>query len=252
MGRYDEHFFTTDHASGGRRSAETVVPLVLGAVGAQSVIDIGCGNGGWLKAYAAAGITDFQGIDGPWVQESWLDIPVANFATADLSQELKRDRRYDLATCLEVAEHLPPSSATTIVDTLTGLADVVLFSAAVPDQGGTDHLNEQWPAYWAQLFAAKGYVAVDHLRPILWENDDVAWYYRQNLIFFVAEAKLAELPLLAASHAAAGGRVPALVHPEIWLRRNQRLINLPRILGRERSERVSEVAHRVRKRVGRA
>jgi Methyltransferase domain len=252
MARYDEHFFTSDHAVGGRRSAETVVPIVLDVTRASSVIDIGCGNGGWLKAYAEAGVDDFQGIDGAWVDTEWLDIPANNFSASDLSQPLKQDRRYDLATCLEVAEHLPPESAETIVDTLTGLADVVLFSAAVPDQGGTDHLNEQWPEYWVEMFAAKGFVGVDHLRPLLWDNTDVAWYYRQNLILFVAEAKLPQLAALAATHAATGGRVPALVHPDIWTRRNRRLVNLPRLIGRDRSERFAEVFHRVRQRVGAA
>jgi len=50
---------------------------------------------------------------------------------------------------LEVAEHLEPSSAGTIVQSLVSLSDVFLFSAAFPGQGRTNHINEQPHSYWA-------------------------------------------------------------------------------------------------------
>ena len=64
----------------------------------------------------------------------------------DLAQPLQIDRRFDLALSLEVAEHLPPECGSEFVQTLTDLSSVILFSAAIPFQGGTDHLNEQWPS----------------------------------------------------------------------------------------------------------
>ena len=81
-----------------------------------------------------------------------------------------RTRHTTWRNLLEVAEHIPPECADIFVESLTwGLAPVIMFSAAVPGQGGTLHLNEQWPAYWASKFAQHGYVLIDCLRPQLWD-----------------------------------------------------------------------------------
>jgi hypothetical protein len=70
------------------------------------------------------------GYDGPHVTP--LCIPKDRFAAVDLRQPLPADRKFDLAISGEVAEHLPA----TLVGTLTSVSDVVLFSAAIPGQGG--------------------------------------------------------------------------------------------------------------------
>lgn len=57
------------------------------------------------------------------------------------------NRRFDLAMTIEVAEHLTPVRADSFVEDLTRLSDVVLFSAAIPAQGGINHVNEQWQSY---------------------------------------------------------------------------------------------------------
>lgn len=73
-------------------------------------------------------------------------------------------RNFDLAVSLQVAEHLPPSSAKGFIDSLAKLAPVVLFSAAIPLQAGAEHLNEQWPEYWAALFKTHDYLPIDCIR----------------------------------------------------------------------------------------
>ena len=111
------------------------------------------------------------------------------------------DRRFSLAICLEVGEHLPPERAPGFVTDLTRLAPVVLFSAAVPGQGGTNHVNEQWSEYWVALFEAQGWTCRDAVRPWVRTNEDVAWWYRQNLYLAVAptaDAAYSSFPRLAA------------------------------------------------------
>jgi hypothetical protein len=93
--------------------------------------------------------------------------------------------RFDLAISLEVAEHLPRRSASGFVRSLCQLAPIVLFSAAVPGQGGEHHVNEQWPEYWRQAFANHHFVMFDPFRPLLWHDERVAFYYRQNLFLFI-------------------------------------------------------------------
>jgi hypothetical protein len=105
--------------------------------------------------------------------------------------------RYDLAVCLEVAEHLPESSAADLVRALTAFAPVVLFSAAVPGQGGVGHINEQWPAYWKGLFEQHGFYRRDPIRPRIWTNERVHWWYRQNIFLFASRQKVEESRALA-------------------------------------------------------
>lgn len=180
---YDRAFYDSQ-VDGSARSASTIVPIVLSLFRMHSVIDVGCGTGCWAREFFVRGITDYLGIDGSYVDTSMLRIPQERFQPADLRQPLEITRRFDLACCLEVAEHLPALRAQGLVAELTALADVVLFSAAIIHQGGTDHINEQPQSYWARLFANQGYVALDCIRPKIYQNPDVEWWYQQNILIF--------------------------------------------------------------------
>lgn len=235
--------------AGARRSPDEVVPLLMDLLGPTSVADIGCGPGTWLAAFREQGVYDLLGVEGQWLDRLLLQIPAEQFLEHDLEDPLPVARRFDLVLSLEVAEHLPERKAPQLVDTLTRLAPVVAFSAAVPYQGGTRHINEQWPGYWAALFEARGYVPVDCLRPRLWLNEKVAWYYRQNLLLFVEEQALARVPRLARAREAHGDALP-LVHPERYLQ----LVRFSPVRLREtavrklrtRLPRAAELARRVR------
>ncbi len=150
------------------------------------MIDVGCGQGTWLSVFAEYGATDVNGIDGDYVDRDRLEIPADRFHGQDLSRPLAVERTFDLAVSLEVAEHLPEVACDGFVESLTRLAPVVLFSAAAPYQGGQNHVNEQWPEYWAERFARHGYLPVDCLRRRVWANPDVEWWYAQNALLFVA------------------------------------------------------------------
>ena len=113
-----------------------------------------------------------------------LEIPTDRFLALNLSQPLPIKQQFDLVVSLEVAEHLPCECAKVFVESLVKLGPVILFSAAVPFQGGTNHVNEQWPEYWAKLFQEQGYVAIDCIRNKIWQNDRVKWYYAQNILVF--------------------------------------------------------------------
>jgi len=201
---------------GARRSARAIVPLVLELVEPRSVLDVGCGAGAWLSVFRDLGIADIFGVDGGEVDEL-LEIPPERFRAVDLRRPLQLDRRFDLAVSLEVAEHLPPEYADVLVDSLTALGDVVLFSAAIPGQGGTEHLNEQWPDHWAGLFGARGYLPVDCLRRKVWNDDEVEWWYAQNILLFAPGAQLERRPALRREYEFAGTRQLSIVHPHRYL-----------------------------------
>lgn len=180
---YSEAFYDAQQ-QGSRHSAAVVVPLVLEAFPVRSVIDVGCGVGGWLAEFRRRGVEDVLGVDGDYVPRDALKIPVDRFEARDLRRYAGPERRFDLACSLEVAEHLPAEVADGFVAALVRAAPVVLFSAAVPGQGGTSHVNEQWQSYWFARFAAHGYACLDLVRPRVFEDDRVEWWYRQNALVF--------------------------------------------------------------------
>lgn len=110
-----------------------------------SAVDFGCRGGSWLSVFRDLGVETVYGIDGDWVDVSQLRIPVECFHAVALDGPLSLPSRFDLAICLEVAEHLPPERVMSFIGELCAAAPVVLFSAAIPHQGGVNHVNKQWP-----------------------------------------------------------------------------------------------------------
>src|SRR5579863_1688252 len=175
------------------RSADRVVPHLAAALPIASVADFGCGQGAWLRVWRATGAA-VLGIDGPYVDQGHLLIDPGEFRAADLGERIDLGRRFDLVQSLEVAEHLPETKARPFVETLCRHGSAILFSAAVPGQGGEQHVNEQPLSYWRALFAGKGYVAVDYLRPRIAEDRAIQWWYRYNALLYVAQEALGALP----------------------------------------------------------
>lgn len=213
---YTENFFS-ELQGGSYRSAKEIVPLILELVRPGSVIDIGCGAGTWLSVFKEFGIEEICGVDGDYVDAKILKIPKEQFLSLDLSKPFHLGRQFDLVLSLEVAEHLPPESAGIFIDSLTKLGPVVLFSAAIPHQGGTQHMNEQWPDYWAKLFQHKGYVAIDCIRKTIWQNSNVEWWYAQNLLLFVRTNYLDSHLLLKRAFENTGAPQLSIVHPKKYL-----------------------------------
>jgi SAM-dependent methyltransferase len=178
------------------RSANLIVPIVLEAAAVTSVLDVGCGTGAWLKAFRDCGVEDVVGLDGDYVSRRDLHIPPDRFRAHDLAHPFSLGRRFDLAASVEVAEHLPQSCGRQFVRCLAEHADVILFSAAIPKQGGTGHINEQWQSYWAAIFADHGYRAIDVVRPRIWNVREVERYYRQNILIYANGAGLMRNPKL--------------------------------------------------------
>ena len=182
---YDDRFFD-DQRDESSQSAAVVVPFVHGILSPRSVLDVGCGIGAWLQVWMQLGVTDVVGVDGPYVPRDRLLMPAQSYLAADLTRPLDLGRRFDLVSCLEVAEHLDAAHATTLVESLTRHGDVVLFSAAVPGQPGTHHVNCAWPSHWAELFLGRGWHVLDALRSKLWHDERIGWCYRQNLLLFAS------------------------------------------------------------------
>ena len=198
-----------------RYSASKILSLLWQHYKPHSVIDIGCGIGTWLNVCQSMGVTSIKGIDGPWTQDALLEIASEHIVRVDFEKQIASQGEYDLAICLEVAEHLTESAASHFVDFVAQSAPVVLFSAAIPFQGGTHHLNEQWPHYWADLFAKRSMIPLDFIRRAIWGDVGIHWWLRQNAMCFVRRSLLDELSHLRA-HETSPSSLP-VVHPSLYL-----------------------------------
>lgn len=176
---YDRAFYDAIRP-GTQASAAVVVPMAMERIDPRRIIDIGCGEGWWAKAFADHGC-EVVGVDGAHVAEG--QILGERFVPHDIALPLpgRFAGRFDLAICLEVAEHLPGSRAASFVTELCALAPAVLFSAAIPHQSGAGHVNLQWPSYWVALFADHGYDFDGSIRWEIWNRSDVEPWYAQNL-----------------------------------------------------------------------
>jgi len=210
MQNYSKRFFSIREKKA-LQSAKEIVPIVMEYIKPTSVIDIGCGNGTWLSVFAEYGICDLLGVDGGVVDESNLLVSMKQFQNFDLSKEKFRvERKYDLVVSLEVAEHIPNEKSYDFVKMLTDLGDIVMFSAAVPGQGGVDHINEKWQSYWAEIFQKFDYEPRDFIRSMVWDNPYVRYWYKQNIMIYCKNDKLNYLPKSIVS-------TPVnLVHPEMY------------------------------------
>jgi SAM-dependent methyltransferase len=173
-----------------------IVPMLIKILNPQSVVDVGCGIGTFLSVFHTNGVTDIRGYDGQWVDREKLanHMDLKYFFPVDLEHEIRAERRFDLAICLEVAEHLKEQSANTLVNTLVSLSNVIVFAAAIPGQMGQNHINEQWPDYWEAKFQKAGYHFHDVFRPIFWDHGKIPRWYKQNMFLVLKKGteKVAE------------------------------------------------------------
>jgi len=210
---YDLKFFSLTH-EGSLAAARHILPLLWAKRQFRSVIDVGCGLGGWLLAAGELGAARLKGIDGSHIPTEMLVVSPECFIRADLAQPLAKDDKFDLCLCLEAAEHLPPERGPSLVEDLTELSSIIVFSAAIPFQGGNGHFNEIWPEYWAKLFSNRGYLPWTGLRDSIWNERTVPWWYRQNLLIFV---QASEWDNFLPGQEPANPNLLTAIHPESYL-----------------------------------
>lgn len=191
---YPPGFYAERHLRTVDAARRVVRPTIALLPSIESVVDFGCGVGSWLSVFKENGAS-VMGLDGPWVPEEYLSIPNESFRRCNLAEPIDLGRRYDLAISLEVAEHLPGTSASIFVENLVRHSDFILFSAAIPYQGGSGHINEQWPSYWCRLFLKQGYRPIDLIRLQIWHDEHIPYFYRQNICLYATENRLADLSI---------------------------------------------------------
>lgn len=174
MSDYDEAFYEAEDQVAAESAAHTL-PQLLDLHHIQTVIDVGCGTGAWAWTAQQHG-RSVVGVDHgvpPQIRRpiTWIDCDLTNGYPCT---------GFDLAICLEVAEHLPAESADPLVNGLAR-ARMILFSAATPGQPGVNHINCQDHTYWHERFLTHGF-QWEHVGPQLPEQ--VADFYRRNMFLY--------------------------------------------------------------------
>jgi SAM-dependent methyltransferase len=199
-----------------RNSANVLLDRVQEYIKVTSVLDVGCGLGTWLAIAQSKGF-EIAGVEGPWCETDKLEVDKDLVTITDLEKPIELGRKFDLAICLEVGEHLSEAAAPHLVQTLVSHADHVMFSAAVPFQGGHHHVNEKTLGYWVQHFFKHGYRPLDIFRAKIWYAEDIHWWLKQNLVLFARGAAIQGNPKLLSESRVE--RPLDIIHPLVYLMR---------------------------------
>jgi hypothetical protein len=214
---YSDAFFD-ELSAGSLTTARIILQELSAVVPIRSVVDVGCGVGPWLRAALELGVERAIGLDGDYVDRGRLLVEPSLFVPCNLEKDrlgqAVAGARFDLAMSLEVAEHLSVGRAHSFVVEFCELSDLFLFSAAIPGQGGTNHVNEQWPEYWAALFEERGCACFDVMRPRLWHREECEWWYLQNVFVFARRGTVA-FEVASRLGAPVVERPMRLVHPRM-------------------------------------
>lgn len=184
--------------------ARALLSSLLAGTPVNSLLDVGAGNGTWMKIALELGIPRVVGLDGNIPAPEDLHCPPEMIAYEDFTKSFSLNERFDTVLCLEVAEHIPEFAAMTLVESLTRHGDFILFSAACPGQPGEQHVNCQWPRYWQESFNRCGFECSDEVRWQIWDVDAGEPWYRQNIFSAFKSSK-----------AGSEARILSVIHPEM-------------------------------------
>ena len=134
---------------------DSVAQSIVDSINPRTALDAGCAIGMLVEALRARGV-DARGVDvSAWAINQVPDSLRPYCAVGSITDDF--DGHYDLITCIEVMEHLPPTLASAAIGNLTRHADAVLFCSTPDDFDEPTHLNVEPTGFWASRFFEHGF-----------------------------------------------------------------------------------------------
>ena len=183
-------------------SSRIIFSLLKNALHPKTFVDVGSGDGVW----SLSALEHFESINHveAWdllAEKTYLDIAKKRFPSKNIiskridfeSSDYGVEMVYDLAVCLETFEHLSPSACEKLSLFFSSHTRILIFSGAVPGQGGTNHINEQPFKTWQRNLLDFGFFPLDFIRPNIQDKKNVPSYYKNNIVLWVNSKFLHEL-----------------------------------------------------------
>ena len=144
----------------------------------QSVFDIGCGEGSYVRWLSKNGV-EAAGVDG---NPNTPERTGGQCEVADISQPI--DHPADWVLCLEVGEHVPVEHEEAVFNNICNNARRgLIVSWAEPGQGGLGHINEQPLDFVRKRIEARGFSfdleATERFR----SGSTLPWFQRNIQVF---------------------------------------------------------------------
>lgn len=179
---YSKRYFDTIEKAE-RVQAETLAEVLVEIYQPTSVADVGCATGLYLWPFHINGIETIGFDSADYAVENKA---VPTVQQADITNYLVT-KKYDLAICLEVLEHIENELCDNVLDNIVKMTSLVIFSAAQPGQKGTGHINCQTKEYWEQAFKMRGFEKVGLAERMILAHvtkQDHAEWFKNNLQVF--------------------------------------------------------------------
>jgi SAM-dependent methyltransferase len=134
---------------------DRIASAIVAQLAPQTVLDAGCGIGLLVRSLRERGV-EAWGIDISEYAISHVPEDARAYCSlASVTDELERD--FDLITCIEVVEHLPPNLGRQAIENLTRHTNSILFSSTPDDFNEPTHVNVQPTDHWVEEFARLGF-----------------------------------------------------------------------------------------------
>ena len=163
--------------------SQMIIELVkfLKGENAQNIVDLGCGNGYYVKQMKLSGL-NATGFDG---NPNTPLITANTCGVMDLSVVKKLDVPYDWVVSFEVGEHLPKEYEDSFIQNLhVNNTRGIVLSWAVVGQGGDGHVNEQNNDYIKSKICDLGYLNDIQSENMLRQSPKY-WWFRNTIMVFI-------------------------------------------------------------------
>jgi glycosyltransferase involved in cell wall biosynthesis len=159
--------------------ADRLATWIKENINPKKVVDIGCGPGTYVYSLRDNNVNAYgYDIDDRVDGKDYLK-KLSLFEVNDKS---------DVVICLEVAEHIETELSDSIVDSIIRNVNddgMIIWTAAIPGQGGVGHINCQTKEYWEEKFISRGFyrdcTIENNLLEYIRSGSHMGWFL-QNLM----------------------------------------------------------------------